>query len=85
MNCPHERFDAGVTVNRLDDSQQYNADVWIRCQQCGVSMVFLGLPRGVDLKGAATNIDGTEARLAIHPLGETAPDLPGGFQIRKGD
>ena len=40
---------------------------------------------GLDLNGAAVSVDGTEARLAIHPLGEPIPefsdDEPAGFRV----
>ncbi len=83
MSCKHEGFACSVAVNRLEDSGRFTADVTIECDQCGVQMVFLGLPRGVDIDGAATDLFGTEARLAIHPRGETVPELDLGFQQRQ--
>ena len=80
--CKHEEFDAAVVVNRLEDSGRFMADVKIKCVQCGVPMVFLGLPRGFDMNSAATDLHGTELRAAIHPFGETVPELALGYQVR---
>ncbi len=68
--CLHRKFDANVHIARLEDCGRFAADIKIVCRECGVSMVFLGLPRGLDMNGAATNTDGTELRAAIHPKGE---------------
>jgi hypothetical protein len=85
MDCKHPGFMADVTVNRLDDTGRFTADVRIQCDVCGKKMRFLGLPMGLDLNGAAVSPDGTEARLAIHPIGEPVPgmsdDEPAGFRI----
>ena len=82
-NCKHEGFACNVEINRLEDTGRFMADLKIECDQCGVEMVFLGLPRGIDMNGAATNTFGTEARLAIHPRGETVPEMALGFQQRE--
>ncbi len=84
-SCQHVFFNASVEVNRLEDTKQFSADVKIWCRVCGIQMVFLGLPRGLDLTGASTNTDGTEARLAIHLKGETEPEISLGFEQRKVD
>lgn len=84
--CEHGDFAASVTVNRLEDSGRFEADVRITCTQCGVPFRFLGLPAGVDLNGAAVSVDGTEARLAIAPPGNVASFLDGapqGFTVRR--
>lgn len=85
MSCKHEYFEASVDVNRLEDSGRFVADVRIKCAQCGVPMRFIGLPGGVDLEGAATSADATEARLAIAPKGEVVPAFQGpvGFSVRR--
>lgn len=84
-NCAHEDFKANVNINRLEDTGRFSADVRIECVQCGVPMRFLGLPAGVDLEGASTSVDATEARLAIAPKGEVVSALEGaplGFSVR---
>ncbi len=83
--CKHEHFDAMVMVNRLEDTGQFNADVRIKCEQCGIPFRFLGLPYGVDLTGAAVSPDGTEGRFAIAPKGQVRSIADGldGFTIRK--
>lgn len=82
-DCEHEEFDASVHVNRLEDTGRFMADIEICCKNCGVPMVFLGAPRGLDMNGLATDTDGIELRAAIHPEGETVPELALGFQQRK--
>ena len=85
--CKHEDFSASVDVNRLEDTGRFSADVRINCANCGIAMRFLGLPVGLDINGAAVNLDGTEARLGIHPLNEPVlrlpKDVPSGFKFLK--
>lgn len=81
-DCDHQQFSVRVEVVRLEDTGKYAADVTINCVECGVPMVFLGLPRGLDPNGAATNVDGTELRAAIHPKGEVNPSVGAGFMVR---
>jgi hypothetical protein len=86
VGCEHKDFEASVDVHRLVDSGRFSADVRITCKECGVPMRFIGLPAGVDLNGAATSVDGTEARLAIAPKGEVLTILDGsltGFTVRR--
>jgi len=65
--CRHEKIDAEVTVNRLEDAGTFMADIRICCKDCGLPFSFKGLPQGLDMHGAATSPDGTEARCAITP------------------
>lgn len=67
--CQHKNFAAKVTVNRLEDSGGFMADIAIECTQCGTPMEFLGLQPGIDTQGARVSIDGTEARIALSPRG----------------
>lgn len=91
MNCEHENFAAEVDVYRLPEKKggpikRYCADVRIKCAECGLPFRFIGLPAGLDLNGAATSIDATEARLAIAPKGEVVSVMDGGvsgFSVRK--
>lgn len=88
MECGHDDFNASVTVNRIADVGRFSADVRISCAQCGVPMRFIGLPAGLDLEGAATSVDGTEARLAIAPRGEVLSAMEGapmGFTVRRSE
>jgi len=85
--CEHHNFAADVTVNRLEDSGRFTADVRIECADCGTPFRFIGLPCGVDLNGAAVSVDGTEGRLAVAPKGEVVtpidPGAVGGFTVRR--
>lgn len=87
MACDHHNFFADVTVNRLEDAGRFQADVRIRCKDCGTPFRFIGLPAGLDLNGAAVSVDGTEGRFAIAPKGQVVtpidPDAVGGFTIRR--
>lgn len=69
--CPHMNFDATVTVNRLEDSGRFIADVMIKCLDCGEPFQFLGLEPGVRLSGAAVSLTGLEAHLSILPDSQT--------------
>lgn len=90
MDCEHMNFAAEVDVNRLPTEEggpikRYCADVRIKCADCGLPLRFIGLPAGLDLNGAATSVDATEARLAIAPKGEVISVMEGGvsgFSIR---
>jgi hypothetical protein len=68
MDCKHPEFEANVTVNRLEDSNQFIAEIYINCSTCQKPFQFLGLPIGLHLNGAAMSADGKEARLAISPI-----------------
>jgi hypothetical protein len=83
--CEHPNFAATVTVNRLEDSGRFVADVSVRCEDCGTPFRFIGLPTGLDLDGASVSVGGTEARLAIAPKGEVITSLEGlgGFTVRR--
>jgi len=83
-DCKHLDFHATVTVNRLEDTGSFMAEVRIECRQCHLPFQFLGLPIGLHLRGATMNVDGQEARLAIAPVG-SIPQPPDGvlaFGIR---
>ena len=87
MNCKHENFKANVTVNKLTDSGRFMADIRIHCNQCGEAFRVLGLPCGLDLNGAAVDVDGTELRIAIG-TSETVANIvdgvcPVGFTVRR--
>lgn len=87
MPCKHLHFLCNVTVNRLEDTGRFNAEVTITCLDCSTPFRFVGLPYGLDLNGAAVSPDGTEGRFAVAPKGEVAtlvdPDGVGGFSIRR--
>lgn len=86
MPCEHKDFEADVTVNRLEDTGRFSADVRIKCVGCGTPFRFIGLPTGLDLNGAAVSVDGTEARLAVAPKGEVLTVLDQGvtgFTVRR--
>jgi hypothetical protein len=89
MKCQHENFYCHCKVNRLSDSGRFNADITIKCDQCGEPFRFLGLPAGLDLNGAAVSVDGTELRVAIGTA-ETVANIidgncPVGFTVRKSE
>ncbi len=93
--CAHEDFEANVAVARLERGiegeqhlpMRFQADVTIKCTQCGLPFRFIGLPAGIDLEGASVSIDGCEGRFAIAPKGEVRVPLNDtecrGFTVRK--
>lgn len=84
--CQHyQNHRATVSVNYLEDTGRFCADVRIECADCGRPFQFLGLPLGVDLTGATMDVDGQEARLAIAPVGCVPQPLDralAGFRVR---
>ena len=82
--CKHETFSANVAVNRLEDSGRFLAEITVSCSQCEMPFRFLGLTIGLDTAGARISPSGTEARIAIAPLGEEQPDYSGvtGFEMK---
>jgi hypothetical protein len=90
--CEHPNFIASVDVGRIESTtggpMRFSADVKINCTECGVPFRFIGLPAGMDLNGAATSVDATEARLTIAPKGQVWTALegaPSGFSVRASD
>ena len=77
MTCTHEKFDANVNVIRLTEMDNgcpvtgYLAEVAIKCVQCGTPFAFKGLPMGLNLGGAAVDIDRLKANLSIEPTKPT--------------
>jgi hypothetical protein len=87
--CKHTKaHKAIVRIDYLEDSGRFMADVKIECADCGRPFQFLGLPLGLDLNGAAMDVEGQTARLAIAPVGTVPQPLDGafasGFRIRTG-
>jgi len=82
--CEHKDFNATVAVNRIEDKGRYIAEIRITCAECGAPFRFIGLPGGLDLNGATTNIDGTEGSFAIAPRSQVLTPLTGttGFTSR---
>src|SRR3990167_350931 len=83
-DCTHPDFDVFATINRIEDTGRFNADIQIVCAKCKKKFRFIGLPMGLDCNGAAVSPDGTEGRFAIHPVNEEVPgyldDEPAGFE-----
>ena len=73
--CEHHNFVANVSINRLEDTKQFMADVTVRCSDCDKPFQFLGLPPGLNLQGATTDLEALEARLAICPKGQLPSPL----------
>jgi hypothetical protein len=91
MKCEHKNFAADVDVNRLEKGEggpvyRFQADVRIKCVDCGTPFRFIGLPAGLDLNGASVSANGEEGRFAIAPKGEVLSVIEGapvGFTVRK--
>lgn len=65
--CDHADFAASVTVNRLEDTGRFVADVTIECARCGELFRFIGLPSGVSPYAPMVSVDGLELRAPIEP------------------
>jgi hypothetical protein len=69
--CLHENFDSRVGIHRLVDDAGlltgFQAEITLKCSECDQPFVFLGLPVGLSLDGAAVSIDGQELRVACAP------------------
>ncbi len=84
--CQHKNHSCEVDINHIEDVGRWQADVRIKCADCGLPFRFIGLPAGLGLNGAAVSVDATEARLAIAPKGEVLSEIEGtpiGFTVRK--
>lgn len=84
-SCAHKTsHSAEVSVNYLEDSGRFMADIRVSCAECGLPFQFLGLPLGLNLGGAAMSVDGREARIAISPVGRVLHPLEGlsGFGVK---
>jgi hypothetical protein len=88
MDCPHERFEANVEVNRLAPAEgrpptSYSADVRVWCADCEEPFEWVGAPVGLSPRAPAVSVDGRELRAPLRPasapagFGETGP----GFHI----
>lgn len=78
--CPHDDIVATLHINKFEDTGGYMAEFRIQCRNCGHPFQFLGLEAGVNLHGAAVDLDGQELRIAISPAGEN----PTPFDILQG-
>lgn len=83
--CPHLEFRATVTVNRLEDTGRFSADVRVECLGCGSPFRWMGVPAGLSPYEPRVSIDGLELRAPIEPEGTptlaasasfTVPPLP---------
>lgn len=84
MSCRHPDFVASVDVNRVESEEglDFTTDLKITCAACGVPMQFLGLPIGVNMRGAAMSADGLRATLAMVPQGQAPHPLAvAGFEL----
>lgn len=68
--CEHKNFDASVRVVRIEDKGRFMAEIRITCLDCGTPMQFMGLEPGLNFDGATVSLDGMEANIGIHPLGQ---------------
>lgn len=67
MICKHPAFNASVTVNRLQDTGRFMADVRIECAGCKEPFHFKGLAMGYSPTEPMVSVDGLELRVPIAP------------------
>lgn len=70
MTCKHEGFEVAAAVRFFEDTGGRMAEFKLRCKECGAQMQFLGLQPGLDMQGASVDLEGTELRVAVAPVGE---------------
>lgn len=78
MTCKHNtKHSAECVVNYLEDTGRFMLNVQLTCGNCSKPFVFIGLPPGLNMRGATVSVDGRVAALAIAPEGTepTAIDL----------
>jgi len=83
--CLHNKnTSANVRIDYLEDTGRYMCEVSLKCEDCGQPFRFLGLPLGLNMNGAAMNVDGLAARLAIMPADRIPHPLQGvtGFGVK---
>jgi hypothetical protein len=72
--CKHQRaHHVDARVGYMTDSGRFTLELNLRCDDCGHPFVFVGLPAGLNLDGAAVSVDGTEGRFAVLPEGQRPP------------
>jgi hypothetical protein len=67
QNCRHSGFLCELRMNYVEDTDSFLADIKITCAECRQPFHFMGLPRGLNMNGAACSVDGTEGRFAMAP------------------
>lgn len=72
--CTHQNFDASVTVNRIENTGQFMAEVYIECHDCKEPFHFVGVDYGVSFQRPMINVLGTEL---------SAPIMPGKIPVPK--
>lgn len=75
MTCVHFGFLATGDVNRLTDSDGgpvtgYAADIRIKCADCGLPFVFVGVPFGSSPNQPMVSVDGQELRAPLIEAGK---------------
>lgn len=86
MTCKHDASHvADCKVIHLEDTGRFMIEINVACGDCGKPYVFLGLPAGLNMNGAAVSVDGLTALLSIAPQGtEPAPIDLIGYAIHGG-
>lgn len=66
MSCSHKHMVVDADVTWMSGHPgNGSVDIRIMCEDCEQPVHFKGMPRGLNVNGAARSVDGTEARLAI--------------------
>jgi hypothetical protein len=79
VSCEHKDFNARVSVNRLEDTGRFSADIRIQCAACKEPFRFLGVEAGSSPFEPKVSIDGLELRAPIEPQG--TPKIASGAQF----
>ncbi len=74
-NCKHENFMTNARIARLTESDTstevtgFRVDIEIHCQDCFMPFTFEGLPVGFHHAKPTVNVERTELRAPIKPIG----------------
>lgn len=82
--CEHKKFDAIVSVARIEDIGKFLAEITIKCSECNTPFKFQGMSIGLDYSKTMVSFDGLEARIPIVPKDEKieTPEMTG-YEVKK--
>ena len=73
--CTHEGITIQKRLNKILELNRHVIEMRAFCANpaCRTPFLFKGLPRGLDVSGASTDLTGRIAQLVIMPEGESVP------------
>jgi hypothetical protein len=70
--CAHTHSEAEVSLGRLTDGEDgpvvaYEAMITVKCQDCGIPYVWIGVPAGISPRQPTVDISGTQLHVPLRP------------------